>query len=73
MTTEKKIEKTRSRYKVIYGKAIRISRMIDNNNWSAKMQLYEMLKRWGVIEELEQAGLERGSSFSVGEIDFEWE
>jgi len=73
LTTEKKIEKTRSRYKVIYGKAIRISRMIDNNNWSAKMQLYEMLKRWGVIEELEQAGLERGSSFSVGEIDFEWE
>ena len=73
LTTEKKIEKTRSRYKVIYGKAIQISRMIDNNNWSAKMQLYEMLKRWGVIEELEQAGLERGSSFSVGEIDFEWE
>jgi GTP-binding protein len=73
LTSEKKVEKTKSKYKVIYSKAIRISRMIDNNNWTAKMQLYEMLKRWGVIEALEQSGLERGGKFSVGEIDFEWE
>jgi hypothetical protein len=37
------------------------------------MQLYEMLKKWKIIEELENAGLLRGQSFTVGQINFEWE
>ena len=70
---EKKIIRTRNSYRVIFSKAVRISRMIDNDNWSAKMQLYEMLKKWKIIQELEAAGLLRGQSFTVGQIDFEWE
>ena len=70
---EKMIQQTSDGYKVVYSKAVRISRMIDNGNWGAKMQLYEMLKRWRVIQQLENAGLSRGQPFSVGQIDYEWE
>ena len=70
---EKKIIRTNASYRVIFSKAVRISRMIDNENWAAKMQLYEMLKKWKIIEELENAGLLRGQSFTVGQINFEWE
>lgn len=70
---EKMIQRTKDGYKVVYSKAIRISRMIDNDNWAAKMQLYEMLKKWRVIQQLENAGLSRGQPFSVGKIDYEWE
>ena len=73
LESEKKIIRTGNSYRVIYGKAVRISRMIDNDNWGAKMQLYEMIKKWKIIEELENAGLLRGQSFSVGQINFEWE
>ena len=67
------IQRTKDGYKVVYSKAVRISRMIDNDNWAAKMQLYEMLKKWRVIQQLENAGLSRGQPFSVGKIDYEWE
>ena len=70
---ERKIIRTNNSYRVIYDKAVRISRMIDNENWGAKMQLYEMLKKWRIIDQLENAGLLKGQSFSVGQIDFEWE
>ena len=46
LESEKKIIRTGNSYRVIYGKAVRISRMIDNDNWGAKMQLYEMIKKW---------------------------
>ena len=70
---EKMIQRTKEGHKVVYSKAVRISRMIDNDNWAAKMQLYEMLKKWRVIQQLENAGLSRGQPFSVGKIDYEWE
>ena len=70
---QKKIAVTKNKYRVIYDRAVRISRMIDNDNWGAKMQLYEMLKKWGIIDELENAGLQKGHPFSVGKIDFEWD
>jgi Obg family GTPase CgtA-like protein len=47
--------------------------MTDPNNWEARLQLYDRLRKMGVIKALEAAGIEHGDIFKVGKLDWEWE
>ena len=53
--------------------ATRLAGMTDPNNWEARLQLYNQLRRMGVIKALEEAGIEHGDVFKVGKLDWEWE
>jgi GTP-binding protein len=53
--------------------ATRLAGMTDPNNWEARLQLYNQLRRMGVIKALEAAGIEHGDTFKVGKLDWEWE
>ena len=53
--------------------ATRLAGMTDPNNWEARLQLYDQLRRMGVIKALEEAGIEHGDVFKVGKLDWEWE
>ena len=53
--------------------AARIADTIDAGNWTARVQLYEQLRRMGVIAALEKAGIERGQVFRVGSLEMEWQ
>ncbi len=53
--------------------ATRLAGMTDPNNWEARLQLYDQLRRMGVIKALEEAGIESGDVFKVGKLDWEWE
>ena len=61
------------RYQVSMPAAERLAAMIDSNNWSARMQLYEQFHRLGVISALESAGISPGQFFRVGQLEWEWE
>ncbi len=53
--------------------ANRLAAMVDENNWDARIQLYEQLRRLGVIAALEKAGIRSGQVFQVGGLDWKWE
>ena len=53
--------------------ATRLAGMTDPNNWEARLQLYDRLRKMGVIKALEEAGIEHGDIFKVGKLDWEWE
>jgi Obg family GTPase CgtA-like protein len=53
--------------------ATRLAGMTDSDNWEARLQLYDQLRRMGVIAALEEAGIKHGDVFKVGKLDWEWE
>ena len=58
---------------VMLSAATRLAGMTDPNNWEARLQLYDQLRRMGIIKALEDAGIEHGDIFKVGKLDWEWE
>ena len=67
------VHKQGERYVVSLPAAERLAAMIDNGNWTARMQLYDQFRRLGVITALEKAGISSGQSFRVGKVEWEWE
>lgn len=61
------------KYQVVLRSAERFAAMVDVNNWSARVQLYEQLRRQGVISALERAGIRSGDTYIVGKRELEWE
>ena len=53
--------------------AERMASMVDPNDWSAKMQFYDRLRRAGVIEALESAGVSSGDVIRIGAAEWRWE
>ena len=53
--------------------AERMAGMVDPNDWSARMQFYERLRRAGVIEALENAGVGSGDVVRIGGVEWRWE
>ena len=47
--------------------------MINFGNWRAKLQFHAELERLGVIDALEQAGIEAGSTVRIGNRELEWD
>ncbi len=68
-----RVRKRGERYFVASKQAARVARAIDSQNWNARVQFYEYLRRLGVVSALEEAGIEPGDMFVVGKLDLEWE
>lgn len=69
-----KIRQTASdKYEVIHRPAMRFAGMVDLNNWGARVQFYDQLRRLGVIAALERAGIRPGDTYVVGKHELEWE
>ena len=61
------------KYEVIHRSATRFAGMVDLNNWGARVQFYDQLRRLGVIAALERAGIRPGDTYVVGKHELEWE
>lgn len=53
--------------------AERMAGMVDLDDWSARMQFYDRLRRAGVIEALENAGVGSGDVVRIGGVEWRWE
>ena len=67
------VRKTGRGYVVASPPAERLAAMVDANDWPAMSQLYDQLRRLGVIDVLEKAGIGPGEVFRIGELELEWE
>ena len=68
------VARTRSgSYVVSYRPAERLAALVNSDNWDARIQLYEQMRRMGVVAALEKAGIESGDAFRVGKLEWEWE
>ena len=70
---EVRVYRENGTYVVDMWAAARISAMIDENDWNARMQFYRHLKRIGVVRALEQAGIASGDTVRIGKVEWEWE
>ena len=62
-----------NKYIVNMPTAIRIAATVNNSDWNAMVQLYEQLRKMGVILALERSGIGNGDVFKVGNIEWKWE
>ncbi len=53
--------------------AERMAGMVDPDDWNARMQFYDRLRRAGVIEALENAGVGSGDVVRIGGMEWRWE
>ena len=53
--------------------AVRIAAILDDSDWTARMQFYRYLRRLGVVGELEKAGIRSGDTVRVGKVELEWD
>ena len=67
------VRKVGDDFVVVEGSATRVAGMVDEGNWEARLQLYDYLRRLGVIAALEKAGIRSGQVFKMGKIEWEWE
>ena len=67
------MRKEGGRYEVTLRAATRVAAMIDRGDWTARAQLYALLRRKGVIARLEKAGIRSGEAFRVGKVEWEWD
>ena len=67
------VRKTSRGYVVASPRAERLAAMVDANDWPAMGQLYDQLRRLGVIDVLEKAGIGPGEVFRIGKLELEWE
>jgi GTP-binding protein len=62
-----------NKYIVNMPTAIRIAATVNSSDWNAMVQLYDQLRKMGVILALERSGIGNGDVFKVGNIEWEWE
>lgn len=62
-----------NKYIVNMPTAIRIAATVNNSDWNAMVQLYDQLRKMGVILALERSGIGNGDVFKVGNIEWKWE
>jgi len=67
------VQKRSGCYEVSCTAAERIAAMVDPGNWDARMQLYDQLRRLGVLDALEKAGIHEGQVFRIGKLEWEWQ
>ena len=70
---EEVVRKVGDTYEVVLRGATRIAALVDPNDWAAKAQLYDRLRRMRVIAALEKAGIAEGDRFRVGRVEWGWE
>jgi GTP-binding protein len=67
------VRRVGSRFEVTLPAAKRLAAMVREDSWEGRVQLYEQLRRLGVTEALQQAGIRPGQTFRVGKLEWEWE
>ena len=70
---EQVMRKDDGAYVVSLMAATRLAGMVNGSDWSARVQLYERLRRMGVIDALQEAGIQEGDVFKVGDLEWEWD
>ena len=70
---EQVVRKDDGAYVVSLMAATRLAAMVNGSDWSARVQLYERLRRMGVIDALQEAGIQEGDTFKVGNLEWEWD
>jgi Obg family GTPase CgtA-like protein len=51
----------------------RIATRINYEDWMARMQLYKHMKKTGVVQALEEAGIAAGDTVRLGNVEWEWD
>ncbi len=54
-------------------KAARLAAIADLANWSARIQLHKRLGDLGVLDALQEAGVQPGDVVRIGKVEMEWE
>ena len=60
------------RYEVTLRAAERFAGMLDVNNWAAVVQFHDQLRKLGVADALEKAGVKPGDTVIVGKHELDW-
>ena len=60
------------RYEVTLRAATRFAAMLDLNNWAAVVQFHDQLRKLGVADALEKAGVKPGDTVIVGKHELDW-
>jgi len=60
------------RYEVNLRAAERFAGMLDVNNWAAVLQFHDQLRKLGVADALEKAGVKPGDTVIVGKHELDW-
>ena len=66
------IRKSKGTFIVYMPSVARIAAMVDADNWDAKLQFYAYLRKTGVVEALEEAGVVPGSTVRIDKMEWEW-
>ena len=66
------IRKSKGTFIVDMPSVARIAAMVDADNWDAKLQFYAYLRKTGVVEALEEAGVVPGSTVRIDKMEWEW-
>ena len=67
------VRRVGGRFEVTLTAAKRLAAMVREDSWEARIQLYDQLRRLGVTQALEEAGIRPGQKFRVGKLEWEWE
>ena len=67
------VQKRGGRFEVSCTAAERIAAMVDPGNWDARIQLHDQLRRLGVLDALEKAGIREGQVLRIGKLEWEWQ
>ena len=67
------VRKEGKEYQVSLRAATRVAAMVDGSNWNARVQMFEHLRKLGVVAALEKAGIKPGDVFRVGKMEWEWD
>ena len=53
--------------------AERIAALVDPDDWEARTQFMEHLRRMGIMSALEKAGAKDGDIVRIGKLELEWD
>ena len=66
------LEKSEGEYVIKSSSIERMVRVIDMDDWAVQAQLWNELKRKGIVTALKNAGAKQGNVIRIGEWDLEW-
>jgi Obg family GTPase CgtA-like protein len=67
------VERRGTRYVVTMRAATRLAAMLSEHDETARGQMFQRLRKLGVIAALDRSGIKPGESFTVGKLSWEWE
>ena len=59
-------------FRVLHDRAVRVANASDLNLYEVQIQLHRLMERLGVVQALEDLGVETGDTVFIGEAELEW-